>query len=282
MWPGDRARGTPPTVREAGPLPYHLLNPPMMSPSLVALSLVLATTSGSDPSDVDVAPPQDDAAAKTPDWAGSVLLGLTETQGNSENFSASLSADAVREGETHRYTIKSFFSYVDQGGEITERKVGASGQYDFLAGEDYYYFATVGAEADDRANLDLRYFAGGGLGYDFYDREKFKLKGEAGLTYFVEEFDDGSDSDSIAAILGYDLSYFFSEETKLKQSFKAYPPVDEPSDVFLRLDTRLETKLTESMLGSVQYVVDWDNSPAVGAKRDDHRFVISLGWSFGR
>ncbi len=263
----------------------------MTTPITLAALALLSVSNGTDPvSDQPVLPqdaePQGDEAAEVekedPRWKGSVLLGISQVQGNAQNFSASMTADAVLEREMDRYTVNSFYHYVESEDELIARRAGLNGQYDYLAGEDYYYFGTAGAENDELANRDLRWWAGGGAGYTLYDEENFTLNTKAGVTYFVEEFSDGSDSEDVSLVLGYDLDYVMSAQTNFRQVFVAYPPVDAFEDVFLRLDSRIETSLTPSMLGSVQYVLDWDNSPAPGAKRDDHRILFSLGWSFGR
>ena len=244
-----------------------------------ALFLVLLPLSGF--STVSEFTTQDEDAG-APAWSGSLLVGFTNTSGNTKNRTAALTGDAQRETETDRYKVKIFYNKAEQDGERSERNLGADGQYDYLAGERHYYFATVAVEADEQAKLDRRYQAGGGLGYEFYGEEDFTLEGEVGLIYVAEEFDDGTDSNSVSAILGYDLGYAFNARARLTQDFDAYPATDDFDDVFLRLDTRVESNLTDSMLASAQYVFDWDNTPAAGANRADHRFVLSIGWSFGK
>ncbi|HED64368.1 MAG TPA: DUF481 domain-containing protein [Planctomycetes bacterium] len=225
---------------------------------------------------------QDEAEAEAPKWTGSLLLGMTQTSGNTDNFTSAIVFDAKHETKDDRYTVFAYNNYSTQDGSLSERKSGLGGQYDFLAGEDYFYFLNLGAEKDDLANLDLRWYGGGGFGCDFIQTEKVSWSGQLGLNYFSESFADGTDNTSLSGNLGYDLEYRMNERTKFNQYFKAFPATDDVEDVFLRLDSRLSTNLTDSMLGSIQYVLDWDNTPAAGAERTDQRLVISIGWSFGR
>ena len=242
---------------------------PSTAPSVDAARSVAPTTA------------QDEEAAE-PKWSGNVLLGITQTSGNTDNFTSALSFNAKKESAEDRYTVSAYHNYSTQDGSLSERKTGIGGQYDYLAGEDYFYFLNLGADRDDLANLDLRWYGGGGFGCDFVKSEKVDWSGQVGLNYFSESFADGSDNQTLAGNLGYDLEYRMNERTKFDQTFKAFPATDDVSDVFLRLDSRLSTNLTDSMLGSIQYVLDWDNTPAAGAKRTDQRIVISIGWSFGR
>ncbi len=214
-------------------------------------------------------------------WAGSVNVGFTRVSGNTNTISGSMTANATRENGHNRYKVRSFYHYEKQEGVLNERNAGLVGQYDYLAGEDYYYFLLASIETDVKAMLDTRYVAGGGVGYTFIENDKTELNGQVGVTYFVEEFEDGSDSNEITLALGYDLKHAFSERTRFKQDFEAFPAVNDLHDVFMRLDSRLETNLTDRMLGAAQYTVDWDNTPAPGAENTDHRIVLTLGWSFG-
>ena len=219
--------------------------------------------------------------AEPASWEGAVLLSLIDTRGNSKNQSAALDAHAKLEEEKNRYTAKLYWLYSDQEGVLTERKAGASFQYDYLAGEDYYYTASAAIETDDRAMLDLRYRVGAGVGYDVIKSEKQDFSVEAGLNYIQEEFQDGSDNDVIALNFGYDWRYQLDERTKFEQSFDIYPAIDDFHDVYARLESGLSNQLSASMLASIRSVFDWDNTPAPGAGRRDHRLVISLGWTFG-
>lgn len=228
-----------------------------------------------------VAHPIESQEEAQPSWVGSVLLSLIDTRGNTENQSAAIDVNAVLEREINRYTTKFYWLYSDQEGVLTERKAGASFQYDYLAGEDYYYTASAAIETDERADLDLRYRVGFGVGYDVLKSEKTDFSTELGLNYIQEEFDDGSDSDAIALNLGYDLEHRLNERTKFVQSFDIYPAIDDFHDVYARVETGISNQLSADMLASISSVFDWDNTPAAGAGRRDHRLVISLGWSFG-
>ena len=59
-----------------------------------------------------------------------------------------------------------------------------------------------------------------------------------------------------------------------------FPSLEDSNDVYGRWDSKLSTSLTEAMFASLQYVMDYDNTPNTGAERIDNRVVFSLGWSF--
>ena len=226
---------------------------------------------------------QDDVA-KAPRWTGSVNVGATFTDGNTETMSAAAGFDAERRGENDRWTVKSHWNYaqqtVDGDSQITTRNVGASGKYDYFATEKMYYLGNVGAESDTLAGLDLRYYAGGGVGYQFRETEKMKLSGEAGLVYFAEEFSDNSDDSYISARGAYTYFNQLTATAVLEQTAEVFPSIQDTEDIYTKLDTRLKLTLTKSMYAQLQHVWDWDNTPAPGAKSSDHRVILGVGWSF--
>ena len=46
------------------------------------------------------------------------------------------------------------------------------------------------------------------------------------------------------------------------------------------VDSRLRCDLSDNLYGQVQWLFDWDNTPAAGAERADHRLLLSVGYSF--
>jgi hypothetical protein len=51
-------------------------------------------------------------------------------------------------------------------------------------------------------------------------------------------------------------------------------------DFYARIDTRARATLTESMFAQLQWILDYDNTPAPGLEKQDHRLIAAVGWSF--
>ena len=222
--------------------------------------------------------------AEGPKWTGTVNFGLTFTDGNTETLNAAAGFDAKRRAEKDRWTAKAFWNYAEQEinkkSEITQRNLGGSLKYDYFATEKLYYLGVAGAESDEFANLDLRYNAGAGAGYQFREDDKMNLSGEAGLNYFAEEYESGTDADYIAARVAYDYENHLRETVVVAQTAEIFQGLEDIEDFYSKLDTRCRVTLTESMFAQLQWVMDYDNSPAPYAYRMDHRVILSLGWSF--
>lgn len=254
-----------PAITEAAPTPAPLLTP--LDPSLLAVA-------------------QDASEYTEPQWTGSVSLGATYTEGNTKTQSYNADANAERRGDIDRWTWKAFWNYATEkttGTEvITARKSGTSLKYDYFLNEaeTTYVYGNTAIEQDSLAELDMRWVAGAGAGYQFYDEKDFSLAGEAGLNYIVEDFSTATKDEYVAARLAANLRKVISEDTKFTSSVELYPSLEETDDIYGKWDSKLSTSLTEAMFASLQYVLDFDNTPSGGAERLDQRLVFALGWSF--
>lgn len=256
----------------------------MAFPTLLILLAQPVPAPESAPPELAAVPLQDDAAAaeeeKLDVWTGAVNVSGSFTDGNTDIQRASVGADATRKSEGDRWTLGFLWSWAEEDGDVTQRRTRGAAQYDYFLTEKSYLLAQASAENDSEAGLDLRWIAGVGYGRQFRDDDKWKLSGEAGLSYFSEEFDDGTDSEYLAARLAYGAEWHLSETWSFAQDGEAYPSLEDKEDIYTRLDTRAQAKLTESMVGQLQWVWDWDNTPAAGKERSDHLVLLGVGWTF--
>jgi putative salt-induced outer membrane protein YdiY len=221
-----------------------------------------------------------------PRWSGAINVGAGLTTGNTNNRSVNATGEAVRRTEDDRFTAKASWIYGDQKiapgqHSLTDRRVSGFLEYDYFFTKKLYALATTEALADTPADLDLRFAAGAGLGYQWVEREDLSFSTEAGLSYLAEHYRSGAPStETVAARLA---SHFKAELTKgvdFLHDLTAFPGLERADDIFLTQDTRLRVSLTESMFTQLQWILDYDNTPSPGRERLDNRYLLSIGWSF--
>lgn len=225
------------------------------------------------------------AAPAAPKWTGSITAGGIYTSGNSETRTANASADAEYKREKDRTTLGFLWIYSDEKNSspnwtLTDRKTSARAKYDYFFTPKTYGLAQASADNDHQADLDLRTTVGIGAGHQFADGETWKFSGEAGLTDFTEDFGSSPDDDYIAARAAYNAVWKPNKMWEFGQTLEAFPSLENADDFYGHLDTRAKATLTESMFGQLQWIVDYDNTPAAGKERTDHRVLISVGWKF--
>lgn len=225
-----------------------------------------------------VAPSQDEEEDKG--WTGSLSIGALNTDGNTDIKSASTILEAERKREKDRTTFGFYWNYNEEDGSVTQRRIGGRAQYDWFKSDKTYYLVQTGAENDAESDLDLRFNLGAGIGQQWYDEEEWKFSSEIGPSWFFEDYKGESSNDYIAARLAYNLDHMHGEKLTFSQSATVFPSLEDSEDIYSKLDSRVRYALTEAMFAQFQWIWDWDNTPASGNDRSDHRHVLTVGWSF--
>jgi putative salt-induced outer membrane protein YdiY len=223
---------------------------------------------------------------KPPEWTGSVAIGGKYTSGNSDTRSATASADATLRRPDDRITLGFIWLYDENKNnpehqwDLTDRKTTASAQYDYFFTKKTYGFTKAMFESDYTADLKLRQTYAAGLGRQFVEKETLKLAGEAGLSWIDEDFYDSDDSAYLAARGAYKVDWVISKVWQFGQATEVYPSLEKSKDVLVKADTRVKATFTENFFGQVQWLYDWDSTPADGKDRVDNQFLLSVGWKF--
>ena len=214
-------------------------------------------------------------------WKGTVSVGATYSDGNSDRKSATALADATLRREKDRYTFNFLWNYAKEDGVTTDRRTIGTAKYDYFLTKKTYLLANASGESDLNALLDLRFIVGAGAGYQFLEDEKWKLSGEAGLAYVDENYkDNDADAEYLAARLAYKAECKVNESLSAGQNGQIYPSLEDKEDVNALVDTHAKLTLTEKMFAQFGWLFTWDNTPAAGTERVDNLLLLTLGWSF--
>jgi len=259
-------------------------------------SLVAAAAALSDGTPVPAAP--QDAPAPPPvypQWSGGLAAGTILTEGNSDTLSGNAAFNAQRRDEKDRWTFDAYWNWAQQGtdssasvgedtddDQVTTLNYGGGVKYDYFQTAKLYYYGNAAGKVDPIADLQLRYLAGAGAGWQVREDEKLKWGTELGLSWVDENFEgDDDDADFLAVRVASNLSWAISSSTSFEQVAEAYPSLEDSEDFIAKLDNRLKMTITGKWIAQLQYVLDYDDSTPPGVSEADHRVVLGLGWSFG-
>ncbi|MBM3961264.1 MAG: DUF481 domain-containing protein [Planctomycetes bacterium] len=224
---------------------------------------------------------------KEPEWIGALKVNGLYATGNTERKAGGLALDASRRSDADRISFDASWDYgqdKDQNTRqwtLTQRRTGGGLKYDYFLTKRWYALATARVLGDTLAQLDLRFTSGAGLGYTWIEDGKTTFVTEAGLSYLNENYRTADPSvDYVAIRAAYKLTHEFSKTSRIVHGVEAFPSTEYSDEVYLQSKTELVTSLTDSMLASVSHVFDFDNTPATGQERGDHRVLLSIGWSF--
>ncbi len=229
-----------------------------------------------------------------PQWTGSVSLNGLWIDGNTRRRTVGLVGEAQRESEIDRFLLDVYWDYAEDNPQaptnngvpqaewdLQQRRVGGGLKYDYFLGDRWYALATTRVLGDTFADIELRYTAGLGVGYTVVDTKTTSLTTEAGLSYFNESYRSATPTqDYLAARIAYRLRRQVSDRTAFKHSVEAFPSLEDSDDIYLQLRAELINNLTDNMIATLSWVMDYDNTPSPGFKRADHRVMLSVGWAF--
>jgi putative salt-induced outer membrane protein YdiY len=219
-------------------------------------------------------------------WTGAINVGAGLTTGNTSNRSVNATGEATRRSENDRFIAKASWIYGDQKiapgvRTLTDRRVSGFLEYDYFFTKRFYALATTEALGDTPADLELRYTAGVGLGYQWAESEDLSSSTEAGISYLSEHYRSGAPSmETVAARLASHLKAELTDGVTLLHDLTVLPGLERADDIFLTQDARLRVSLTESMFTQLQWIMDYDNTPSPGRERLDNRYLLTIGWSF--
>ncbi|MBM3973508.1 MAG: DUF481 domain-containing protein [Planctomycetes bacterium] len=226
-----------------------------------------------------------------PEWTGALKVNGLYATGNTDRKAGGLALDASRRSDMDRISFDAAWDYGqdkqidavtgDREWTLTQRRTGAGLKYDYFLSKRWYALATARGLGDTLAQLDLRFTGAAGLGYTWIEDGATTFLTEVGLSYLTESYrTDAPSVEYIAARVAYKLTHQFSATSRLAHGVEAFPSIESANDSYLQAKTEVVTSLTKSMLASLAHVFDYDNTPAPGQERGDHRVLLSVGWSF--
>jgi putative salt-induced outer membrane protein YdiY len=219
-------------------------------------------------------------------WTGSIKIGASYSSGNTHRRGITVSAEAVKRGRDDRINADASWTYAEDKSapgdwDLTERRAGAGLKYDLFLSKRWYGWLATRVLGDTLADIQLRYTIGGGLGHQFIENDTTNLLGEFGLSYFNENYRSATPTeDYLAARVAYKLRHAFNDRTRMIHGTEAFPSLEDADDVYFQMTTELQNNLTDSMIAALVWVWDYDNTPAPGRDRSDHRVQLTVGWTF--
>ena len=163
-------------------------------------------------------------------WKSNIDLGFSVSEGNTENKNLTLSFKTVRDTEMEKTTFDASYYFAEDDGEASENKATVGLNQDWKVPDSrWLYFARARYDYDEFNSWKSRVTAGGGLGYQFYTLEDFKLIGRAGLVG-VKEYDSDRDDIRLEGLLGVELDWKIDEQQNFALESTYFPDFEETGE----------------------------------------------------
>jgi hypothetical protein len=216
------------------------------------------------------------------EWTGAATI----TRGNTRTQSFGSNLDAVRRTADDRLTLGAGWVYSAQRSEetredeLTQRSVFGAAKYDYFVSKRLFGYLQTRAEGDEFQDLELRYTAGVGAGYQWFEEERLKFFTEGGLSFFHEDFEGEEADQFLAARLAYRLDWKPIDDLVLVHNAEWYPSLEDKDDQFARFDFQIRYPFGGGLSANAGAFYSWDNTPAEGLERLDVKYLIGVGYTF--
>lgn len=214
-------------------------------------------------------------------WEGSVELGLSGTEGNSETFNVRAGLKAKHKAEFLEKTIELTSIQKSAAGITTANTALADGRLVWSKPDSRWsYFIHSLVEYDEFKAFDCRVSADTGFGYQIIKSDVTKLLVRAGLAA-SQEIGGPNDELNPELLFGGEYERKFNDSNKISAKVDYYPSIDDFGDFRLNSQASWEIALSSDWGLSLKFsVIDRYDSTPSGAKSNDLDYSTLLIWSF--
>jgi putative salt-induced outer membrane protein YdiY len=216
---------------------------------------------------------------ESPKWSTSGALGLTISEGNTENTLFNANLITSRKWDKNEIDLGLDGAYGEADGVRNTANAHAFGQYNRLLNERLYGLLRIDGLHDDISDVSYRATVSPGLGYYLMKTTNSFLRVEAGPG-FVWERVGGVEDEYVTVRLAERYETQLNERVKLWQFVEWLPSVEDFEDGVINGEVGIDASLTKKI--SLRAIVQdtYDSTPAPGLKHNDLKFIMQLAYKF--
>lgn len=214
-------------------------------------------------------------------WEGSLELGLSGTDGNTETFNVRAGAKAKLASEGLVHTLEGVYLDKTAGGVSTARTGLLDGRLEWpMKGSPWNYFMHGLFEYDQFKAFQERISADTGFGYELIQTDATMLISRAGLST-SREIGGPENRFNPELLFGVEFKHKFDEKHRIGFKADYYPTVTDFADFRLNSNAFWEMVLSDAWGLSLKLsVIDRYDSTPHSARPNDLDYSTLLIWAF--
>ncbi|WP_432798856.1 DUF481 domain-containing protein [Poriferisphaera sp. WC338] len=175
-------------------------------------------------------------------WEKSLQAGVSGSAGNSETTDINIGANAKFENDLKRWDFSSALFYSEADGKETKNQAYAQLVRDWkFIDSPWFIFAQGRYDYDNFQAYEHRVSPSGGLGYQFYDTDDFKLRSTFGAG-FAYNFGDVDKKFVPEANMGISGEWNINDHNSLTAGSQYFPSFEDPMSIY-RIVSNAEWKI---------------------------------------
>lgn len=224
-------------------------------------------------------------------WVINANIGIAGTSGNAKTATFTTPVNATR--VTNKDKTTAYFNFIRASASIggvsaaTAQAIRGGVGYNRNVSSRMFVTAFNDYEYDKFQNLDLRFVAGGGLGYIAWKGEKGRLDLVGGGAYNREKFDpirprQPFTRNSAEIYWGDDFNYKLSARMNFYQNYRMFNNMTNTGEYRQNVDVGLSATLTKWLTWNAAVSDRYLSNPAPGRKSNDFLYTMGLGFTVKR
>lgn len=214
-------------------------------------------------------------------WTGLINFAFAVEKGNSETEELDYRLDSVWRSDDDRYTLRAD-GELDEANDVKNAENWTvNGKYDYFFDGPSYWGVSAYAEADEFADLDLRYYIGPYIGREFFTDPLFALAAEIGGSYVNENFMTAADQEYTGANWALHVSSnYLGGDSRLYFDQLGVWNLEQTSDVFVNTTLGLAFPLLWGFEAAAELTWEYDAGAVEGVEKLDETYAFRLGYTW--
>ncbi len=212
-------------------------------------------------------------------WTGTYDAGLALARGNAETDTLTNTINASRVTRDDKITanFSQIYGTARLDGVASEVASAIHGDWEYNRNVSPRFFVASLNSYDHNQfqDLDLRFVAGGGFGWNSIKSDRANLTLTGGGDYDREAFNGAPTRNSGEAYFGNDLLYKFSGVTSITESFRVFPNLTETGQYRFNVGITAVTAISKWLGWHVTATDNFLSNPVLGRERND--LLLSTG-----
>ena len=219
-------------------------------------------------------------AEKKITYSGSIDIGLSRDRGNDDEDDYAGELEFEARTLNYRYTVEATKVYEKDDGEKTQEESYGSFQVDRFFDDKWYGYGSISLEENFEEQIKLKSTYSVGSGYQFFDRDDLKMKGEFGLAYVDEELRGDDDKHYPGLRWAYNYQQDIFEWLGVFHKQEGFNSLQDSDEINISSSSGFKFPLNDHINAKLTANLDWDKSPAEGASTTDKEYLFTLGYEF--
>lgn len=219
-------------------------------------------------------------------WKANIDAGINTKDGNTESTTTHIKGGYANERTLDNiyFDVLALYETVtNKDTDVDEETVNeqrATGKYEYKHTPRFYSFFNQYFEHDEIEDLNYRSISSPGVGYRFIDKEWLRYRAEAGPAYTYERFHGGITDDYFGIRIGQYLDWIIWRDTKFYAKSEYIQSVEDSDDWRVDSGLGIRHNITKSVALSVEFLDQYDNTPAEAKEKEDRTLIGSVGYNF--